>query len=153
MAFGDVVEFDPIAYQSSVDQDDFDAHYFASNTVFNTPLASEAVGGWTDWLKPAGNFVTGLASTAGQILSSRDALIAKQEDNAFNRMLRSAQLDLAKYQVSTGSEIEKAKLAAQLALARAPQTSFFGVPIPAASSNLLLLAGLGLVGVMIYKRR
>lgn len=148
--------FDSAAYWADANQEDLDRGYYANSVTFNSPPAAVAVGGWDSVFKPAATFITGLATTAGQVMNTRNAMIAAEEQSAFDRMFKTSQLDLAKYQVTTGGAIEKARLDAQLAAARSGGTTFLGVPIGgtgAGGANVLLLAGLALVGFMIYKKR
>lgn len=119
-------------------------------TTFSSPDAS-IVGDWGGTLKSFGDFVGGVAKTYTGIVGARDDAMAKADDTAFNRFLKKSQIDLAKYQITKGGDIEKARLDAQLAAARSGN-SFFGVPA-AAGNTFLIIAGVGLVVVLVMKMR
>lgn len=160
----DDVQFDPQAYAEEVAQADYDRGFYLQNQTFSPPPAASSVGDWANALKVGTDFISGALKTYSNITSQRDAIKAEAQESAFNRTLKTAQLDLAKYQVGSNVALQKSQLDAAVALQNArakaallDQTRFFGIPIAESlaggGGGLLLLGAAGLVLFMILQKR
>lgn len=106
-----------------------------SVSVPQSPNPADVIGGdWTDNIDKATKFVSTLGKSVSDFYTARDTAQRSVQDRAFNRFTRSAELDLARAQVTGATELGKLSLAAQLAKARAAVTGAAG-----GTSALLLL--------------